>query len=68
MEYWLCRYLSCFSQYVSIYSVATLLGAPVESNAIQYNSSTINFTFKKFTMFSFVDFVWNVYCKFSYIF
>ncbi len=31
-------------------SVATLLGTPVQSIAIQYNSSALNSTFAKFMM------------------
>ncbi len=42
-----------FNHANSIVHLVTLLGTPVQSNAIQYNSSAINSTFTKFLMFSF---------------
>ena len=37
-----------------LHSLATLLGTPLQSNAIQYNSSAINSTFTKLIHFQFL--------------
>lgn len=42
------------------YTLATLLGTPVNSNVIQYNSSAINSAFTKTIMFSLSDTVREV--------